>query len=113
MIHLEYGSDLSVEDSVTRWTAEWTPYLGKQGIRPVTQAPTVITYSGRYMSLAAFLLGCVTFPFGILIWLFVKKEQSLTISFEPLEAGSLWVIRGYAINRVRSQFLRSGFAKVA
>jgi hypothetical protein len=108
-MRLQYHDEREVEAAMTQWMSAWNPYLIRQGFKPAAQTDRAITYVGRYLTVPRFLLGLVVFPFGILIWLFAKKDQGLTVTFEPTASGSLWTISGEAITRVRQMFLRSGF----
>lgn len=111
-VDMVFDTDESPEASVARWMRDWSPYLIKQGFRPVGQTPTAISYAGKYLTLGRFVLGLLTFPVGILVWFFAKKAQGLTVTFEPVGGGTRWRITGNAFMRVRQMLTRCGFEPI-
>jgi hypothetical protein len=73
---------LPVDAVVTRQNAirEFVPVFGRDGFQMTAQSAEGLTFSRRYLSGWAFLGGLLIFPVGILVWLFVKRTEIVTVS---------------------------------
>ena len=77
--------------------------LRRFGYRLTDQAPSGATFSRHFRTWPIRLLAVLLFPIG-LVFLVFKREETITMSFEPAAVGTKVVIAGEGPRKVRRQF---------
>ena len=103
-ISLQYADPLAPTEAPNRWLAERTSSLARAGYKLTTQSGALQAYTRRYTPGIAVVLGILTFPIGILLWLFWRREEAFTMEWAPYGGGSLVTVRGEAPPNVRATF---------
>jgi hypothetical protein len=87
---------ISAEPDAVRQTAirDIVPVFEGRGCQLETQGAEGLKLVHRYLSFWAALGGLLIFPLGILVWIFVRREELVTFSFSREADGTRVVIRG-------------------
>jgi hypothetical protein len=73
---------------------EMVPFFEGRGYQLDSQSDDGLKLTHRYMSVWAGLGGLLIFPLGILVWIFVRREEVVTFSFSHEADGTRVLIRG-------------------
>lgn len=87
---------IHAEPDTVRQTAvrEMVPFFEGRGYQLDSQGADGLKLTHRYMSIWAGLGGLLIFPLGILVWIFVRREEVVTFSFSREGDGTRVLIRG-------------------
>jgi hypothetical protein len=70
------------------------PFFERRGYKPELQGPDALQLTYRYLSVPAMLGGLLIFPLGILVWIFVRREETVTVNFLREADGTRLLITG-------------------
>jgi hypothetical protein len=82
------------EEALAGFIAAESPVIGEGGFQQSGRTASSTTYTRRRLGPWGFVAGLLTFPFGILIWIFYRRDESFSVSAQPMEDGSLVRVRG-------------------
>jgi hypothetical protein len=87
------GQPDSARQTVVR---ETVPFLEGRGFQLESQGPEGMKLTHRYLSIWGALGGLLIFPLGLLVWIFVRREEIVTFSFFAESDGTRVLVRGRA-----------------
>lgn len=67
-------------DSLDHISSHFAPELDKLNFKLVDQTPDRVVFRDRYLPSLGIFLGLITFPVGILFWVFWRKEDIVTFT---------------------------------
>jgi hypothetical protein len=84
----------SPEEALSRFIASEAAAVEESGFEVSSQTPRSVTYERRHLSAMGFVIGLLIFPFGILVWLFYRQDESFGVTARPEEGGSVVSVQG-------------------
>jgi hypothetical protein len=92
-------------EALQAWQAKYSSWLAGAQFQQTGQSPQILTYTRRYIPWWTILLAVILFPIGLL-FLLIRNQNILTLSFVAEAGGSRVTIAGTAKDELHKHLMQ-------